>query len=225
MNGLWENMMFGVCLTAFAYWAGKKINKRIPSPLTNPLVLSIILTWTILKAGKIPYESYMEGGQIYNMLIMPATAAVGLSVFRQAKVLKREFFPVLLGSLAACVCSMGSVWLLGNLLGLDRVMIVSLFPKSVTTAIALDVCGQLGGNQAVTMLAVVLSGALGSVFNTMLVKALRLKNPVAVGVAMGCTSHAIGTSRAVEMGEIQGAVSGVCIGTAGLLTAVIAIFL
>ncbi|MDO5540685.1 MAG: LrgB family protein [Eubacteriales bacterium] len=225
METIWSNMLFGIILTILTYQAGIWINQKVKSPLANPLLLSIIFCVIIMKLLHISYDDYMEGGRVINMLIGPATAVIGLSVFRQRKVLQKEFVPIIAGSLGACICSMGSVWILGNLLGLDKTMTVSMFPKSVTTAIALDVSVQLNGMKAITLMAVIMTGVLGSVICPALVRLLHLKDPVATGVAMGSTSHAAGTARAMEMGEIQGAVSGVCIGVAGLLTALIAVFL
>lgn len=222
---IWNHMLFGICLTILAFETGIFLHKKTGWTLLNPLLLSIVFCTLFLKIFKIEYSAYMKGGSVLTMLIFPSTAAVGLSLYRQYKVFKKELFPIVLGSLASCIATVISVPLIGQALGLDYREVVSIIPKSITMAIALDVSDKLGGIKAITMAAVVMTGIVGSMLSSVIVKLLKLKNPVALGVAFGSASHAAGTAKAMEYGELEGAVSGICIGMAGLFTSVIALFI
>lgn len=221
MAEIWSNMLFGIALTILTYLCGVWINHRLKWAIANPLLIAIILSSLFLQLLNISYADYMEGGAFINMLVTPATAAIGLSIYRQIAVLKREAVPIIIGSLAGCICSIGTVYLTGTMLGLEPQLVTSMLPKSITTAIAMDVSAQMYGIREVTMLAVVMTGVLGSIIGSIVVRSLHFKDPVATGVAFGTTSHAVGTSKAMEIGDVEGSVSGVCIGVSGLLTAII----
>ena len=225
MSSLWSNPMCGIFLTAAAFYAGSVLGRRVKSPLANPLLIATVLCVGVMRALGISYEDYMEGAQFISMFLVPATAVLGLSIYRQKKVLKEQFFPIVIGCAAGSLLSMGSTVLLCRMLSLRSDMMYSLLPKSVTTAIALDVSGQLGGVRSVTLMAVILCGIGGAVIHPFIIRLLRLKDPVAVGVAFGTASHAIGTAKALEMGEVEGAVSGVAMGIAGICTVMIALFI
>lgn len=225
MDNIVANPLFGVFLTVFCFYVGGKISGRFGTPLANPLLIASILCIAVLKIFGISYEDYMAGGQFISMFLVPATAMLGLSVYRQRKVLKEQFWPIVVGCFAGSVLSMVSTVVLCRVLVLDQDLMHSLLPKSVTTAIALDISGQLGGIDTITLMAVIVCGIGGAVIHPFIIRILQLKDPVAVGVAFGTSSHAIGTSKALEMGEIQGAVSGVSMGVAGICTVIIALFL
>ena len=167
----------------------------------------------------------MKGAQYVTFFLVPVTAMLGLSIYRQRKVLKEEFFPIVIGCLGGSLLSMGSTVVLCRMLALHSEMLYSLLPKSVTTAIAIDVSSQLGGLKSVTMMAVVICGTAGAILHPIIIRALRLKDPVAIGVAFGTASHAVGTAKALEIGEVEGAVSGVAMGVAGICTVMIALFI
>ena len=167
----------------------------------------------------------MEGAQFVSLFLVPVTAMLGLSIYRQKKVLKEQFFPIVIGCLVGSLLSMGSTVILCRMLLLNNEIMSSLLPKSVTTAIALDLSDQLGGLRSVTLMAVIICGIGGAIIHPVVIKLLRLKDPVAIGVAFGTASHAIGTAKALEIGEVEGAVSGVAMGVAGICTVIIALFL
>ncbi|BDF34245.1 membrane protein [Lachnospiraceae bacterium] len=225
MGNLWANPLFGIFLTVITFYIGDWTAKRIKSPLANPLLIAMVLCVAVLKLLDIPYKDYMEGGQFISLFLVPATAMIGLSIYRQRKVLKQQFFPIVIGCLAGSLISMGSTIVLCRLLALRQDMLASLLPKSVTTAIALDLSDQLGGLRSVTMMAVIICGTGGAIIHPFIIRLLKLKDPVATGVAFGTASHAIGTAKAIEMGEVEGAVSGVSMGIAGICTVIIALFL
>ncbi len=218
------NGMFGVMLSIFAFWAGLWLNRVCRKfPLCNPLLIAIVLIILVLKLFHIPMESYQVGGDLISMFLAPSTPVLAYSIYQQLAVLKRYFIPVLAGCLAGSLTSMLSAWGLCRLFGLNDSLTASMIPKSVTTPIAMEVSGKLGGVPSITVAAVVVTGIFGAALSPLLVKLFRVRNPVAAGVAIGTCSHAAGTSRALEMGEVQGAMSGISIGVSGLLTVLIAL--
>lgn len=225
MSNLWSNPLFGIFLTVAAFYIGDRIAKKVKLPFANPLLIAMIICIAVMKFLNISYEDYMEGGQFISLFLVPATAMLGLSVYRKRKILKEQFFPIVIGCLVGSALSMGSTVILCRILTMNADMLNSLLPKSVTTAIALDISGQLGGLRSITMMAVIVCGIGGAIIHPFIIRLLRLKDPIATGVAFGTASHAIGTAKALEMGEVEGAVSGVAMGIAGICTVIIALFL
>lgn len=221
---LCNNALFGILLCAAAWQAGVWVNKKLRTPLAHPLLVGIALAVGFLAAFDIPLAWFQQGGQIINLLLMPATAALGLSVWRQRQVLRQNFWPVVLGCAAGSAVNALAVSGLCRLLALDAALTRSLLPRSVTTPIAVALSEQGGGLPSVTTVCVLFTGILGAVAAPWLVKLFRLeKEPVAAGVAIGASSHVIGTTAAMELGEVQGAMSSVSIGVAGLLTVALAL--
>ncbi|MDD5953523.1 MAG: LrgB family protein [Oscillospiraceae bacterium] len=224
MSEVLSNGMFGIALSVGAYEVGVLLNRKWKSPLLNPLLIGTVLVIVVLLVFRIPPESYSVGGDIITMFLTPATAVLAYSIYQQIAALKKYWLPILAGCLAGALTSVFSVFGLCKLFGLSEQLTASLLPKSVTTAIALDVSESLGGIPALTVVAVVITGTFGAVFAPLMVKLFRVKNPVAAGVAIGTCSHAAGTSRAIELGELQGAMSGISVGVAGLITVLITLF-
>ena len=217
--------LFGIVLSISAFAAGTFIQKKLKTPLANPLVIAIALIIALLNVLDIPFEDFNQGGQIITMLLAPATAVLALSIYNQLDVLKKNFLPTLAGCLAGSVAAIVSIVLMCRAFGLDQTLTASLLPKSVTMPIAVGISEQHGGLTSVTVAAVVVTGVFGTVFAPLLVRLFRVKNPVASGVAIGASSHVGGTSTAIGMGEIEGAMSSIAIGVAGLITTFIAMFL
>lgn len=225
MNSILSSAFFGIFLTIFSFYIAGGISKRIKSPLANPLLLATIICIAVMKLLHVSYDDYMEGAQFVSMFLVPVTAMLGLSIYRQRKILKEQFLPVVAGCLFGSLLSMGSTVVLCRILVLHDDIMCSLLPKSVTTAIALDISDQLGGLRSVTLMAVIICGIGGAIIHPLIIKLLRLKDQVAIGVAFGTASHAIGTAKALEIGEVEGAVSGVAMGVAGICTVIIALFI
>ena len=179
----------------------------------------------ILLVFDIPYDSYNEGGAVINMFLAPATACLAVSIYTKLQLLKENAIPILVGCTAGSLSSMGSVYVLCKLFGLDEAMTASLLPKSITTPIAVEVCQTHGGIVPVTVIAVIFTGILGSILAPYLIKLFRVKNPITAGLAIGACSHAVGTSKAIEFGETEGAMSGLAIGVCGILTVIISMVL
>lgn len=219
------NGMFGIMLSVLAFQVGVWVNQKWKLPFLNPLLIGIVLTILILKLCRIPIASYQVGGDIISMFLAPATTVLAYSIYQQIQVLKKYFIPVLAGCLMGSLTSMFSAWGLCKLFGLGDTLTASMIPKSVTTPIAMEVSQKLGGLPAITVAAVLVTGVLGAALSPVFVKIFRIKSSVAAGVAIGTCSHAAGTSKAIEMGEIQGAMGGIAIGVSGLITVIIALFL
>ena len=174
-------------------------------------------------ALRIPLESYEQSVQLISFLLGPATVALAYSVYRQRQTLKDHFVPIFAGCLVGSVVSMTSAYALCKLLGLDDALALSFIPKSVTTPIAIAVSEQLGGVTSITVAAVIVTGILGAITAPLMARLFRVRDGIAKGVAIGTCSHAVGTTKALEMGELEGAMSGVSIAVSGLLTTAIVI--
>lgn len=225
MSDIFSSPFFGIALSILTFWIGVKIQKQLKSVLCNPLLIAILLTSVVLLAFDIPYESYNEGGAVINMFLTPATACLAVSIYTKIQILKKNCIPIVVGCTVGSLTSMGSVWLLCQLFGLDEAMTASLIPKSITTPIAMEVCQSHGGIVPVTVIAVIFTGILGSILAPFLIRLFRVDNPVTAGLAIGACSHAVGTSRALELGETEGAMSGLAIGVCGIITVIVSMVL
>jgi putative effector of murein hydrolase len=215
----------GILVSIVCYAAGLMIRKRTSSPFTNPVVIANILVILVIALTPLTLEQYMAGGKLITMFIVPVTVILALRIYRQRALFEANAIPILAGCAVGSGASVFSVFFLCRLFSIDRIMSVSLLPKSVTTAIALELSGAHGGLPGITASAVVITGISSAAFSPFLIKALRLKDPVAAGVAMGVSGHAIGTAQALELGEIQGAMSGIAISLTGIITSLIFVFL
>ena len=225
MSDIFASPFFGITISILAFFIGLEIQKHTKIALCNPLLLAIILVIVFLKIFGISYDDYNEGGAIINMFLAPATACLAVSIYTKLQLLKENAIPILVGCTAGSLSSMGSVYVLCKLFGLDEAMTASLLPKSITTPIAVEVCQTHGGIVPVTVIAVIFTGILGSILAPYLIKLFRVKNPITAGLAIGACSHAVGTSKAIELGETEGAMSGLAIGVCGILTVIISMVL
>ena len=205
MHELFLSPFFGIGLSIAAFWVGTWIRKKTGLVLCNPLVLAIVIVSGVLLIFKIPYEEYNEGGALINMFLAPATACLAVSIYTRAELLKKN-------------------WLC-KLFGMDEAMTVSLIPKSVTTPIAVSVAEGHGGMVPITVVAVIFTGILGSIFAPTLIRLFRVNDPMIAGISIGACSHAVGTSKAIELGETEGAMSGLAIGVCGILTVLFSMIL
>lgn len=224
MSEFWSNPLFGLFLSIFCFVLGTRLHSIFKTPIANPLLIALVLCYGFLKVFRISIDDYMVGADIISAFLVPVTAILGLSIYRQREILKKDFLPITAGCLAGSLLSIGSSLILCKMFKLDEVLTASLVPKTVTTVIAIDISEQLGGMQAITILAVMVCGTVGALLHPILLKALKLNNKVAAGVAIGSSSHALGTTSALRMGEVEGAISGVSIGITGILMVIIALF-
>lgn len=213
--------LFSLVLTIGAYQIGLLCQKKWKTPLCNPLLIGVVLVVSVVLVTGFSVETYQTEMKIFSWLITPATVALAVPLYRQMQKLRKNLPAILAGVAAGAVTALGSVFALCVLFSLDKQTTISLLPKSVTVAIGLVLSKQSGGIEALTSLVIAFTGILGSVVGPMLCKLLRLKNPIAQGVAFGTSAHVIGTAKANELGSIQGAVSSLSLAVAGILTAIL----
>lgn len=209
---------FGVVLTVFAYQIGISIQKKAKHPLANPILIAVLLIIGLLVAFDIPLEAYQQGGNLIYLFLAPATAALAVPIYKNWQILRLNWKPILAGTMAGSLASIVIVFGLCKLFQLDETLTASLLSKSVTTPIAADITEQLGGIVPIAIAAVIVSGITGNIMAPFLIKLFRVEDPVAQGIGIGTASHAIGTTRAIAIGELQGAMSGLAIGLSGLWT-------
>ena len=214
--------MWGVGLTLAAFAVGTLINRVTKKSVCNPLLLGSLVVVAVLTALRIPYAQYKASAAPVSWLLLPATVSLAVPLYEKWEILRRNAKAILAGIAAGTLTSLASVLLIGWAMGLDHTQFVTLLPKSVTTAISMDVSAELGGIASLTGAVVILTGIVGSLFGEGVFRLLRITDPMAKGVAMGTAAHAIGTSRALEMGETEGAMSGLSIAVAGIMTAILA---
>lgn len=213
---------FGFFLAILTYWIGVQIQKKFPYTICSPLLISIILTIAILVVFRIDYATFDNGAKYISYLLTPTTVCLAIPLYKQFGVLKQNLGTIMISILAGCIAGAITIFALCMVFKMDGMLYHSLQPKSITTAIAIGVSTEIGGNPTLTTLAVILTGILGSVIARTVCAIFRITHPVAVGLACGNAAHAIGTSKAMEFGELQGAMSSLAVVVAGLLTVVIA---
>ena len=218
LNEVFYSPYFGVALSVFMYQVGILISRKVQNPIANPLLIAVILIIAFLKLFHIPMEAFQEGGNLINLFLAPATAALAVPIYKNLQILKSNLKPILAGTIVGSFSSMAVIFGLCKLFGLDDTLTASLLSKSVTTPIAMGVTEQLGGIVPIGIAAVIFTGITGSIIAPFLVRLFHVKDPVAQGVGIGTCSHAVGTTRAIAMGELQGAMSGIAMGLAGLFT-------
>lgn len=218
---LTENAVFPVALTLVAYLFAAWLQKKTKLPFLSPVIVSAALIIPVLLLTKVPVEQYQNGVAPLSFLLTPATICLGLTMYEQVQRLKKNLPAILIGVAAGTVSSLASVIGLCVLLGADRTLTFSLLPKSVTTAIGMVLSEEAGGIPALTAAVIILTGNLGCLIAEPICRLFRITDPVAKGVAYGTAAHVIGTSKALEENELAGAVSGLSLTAAGLMTALL----
>ena len=223
MNDFWHTFTFlGAFITLAFYGIGILIKNKRKSPLLNPMLISIVFTIVFLKASGTDYATYNRSAKYVGYLLTPATICLAVPLYRQLDTLKRNFKAVMSGISSSVIVTMLSVLFFARLFGLSRAAYVTMLPKSITTAIGIGVAEELGGHVAITAASIIISGILGNIFAEPVCRIFRIKDPIAKGIAIGCSSHAMGTVKALEMGEVEGAMSSLSIALAGILTVIAA---
>lgn len=225
LHELTSSPLFGLILSIAVFLLARKLAERLKLAIFNPLIVSIIIVIAILKVTGITYEDYYEGGKILNMLIAPATVALAIPLYRSIHLLKHHAKSIMAGIFTGTLISMLTTGALAVVLKYNKNLVASLMPKSVTTAIAIDISKQLGGISTVTIIAVIITGIAGAIMAPAVLNVFKVEEPVAQGVALGTSAHAIGTVKALELGTVEGAMSGLAIGVTGVVTVFIAPFM
>lgn len=214
--------VWGVVLTIGAFALGTFINRKTGKAWCNPLLLGSLFVILLLSLLKIPYPEYKASASPLSYLLLPATVSLAIPLYEKWGLLKTNLAAILAGILAGVLTSLGSITALALLLELDAAQAATLLPKSVTTAIGMDVAETLGGIPALAGAVIILTGIMGNLTAQWLCRALKITDPLAKGIGIGTASHAIGTAKALELGEVEGAMSSLAMALAGVVTAFLA---
>ena len=221
-NLLTDSVFFGVTLSIVAYLIGDLIKKKTGLGLFNPLLISIAICIAVLAVSGVDYDTYNASAHYLSWFLTPATVCLAVPLYEQLELLKKNWQAMLLGIGAGVLTSVVTVLVLAKLLGLNHQEYVTLLPKSITTAIGMGVSEELGGYVTITVAVIIITGVLGNILAELICKVFKIEHPIAKGLAIGSASHAIGTAKAMEMGEVEGAISSLAIAVAGVLTVVVA---
>lgn len=219
---LCNSVYFGVAVSVMGYAIGVFIKRKFKWEFLNPLLISIIFVMLVLIVFHIDYDSYNEGAKYLSYFLTPATVCLAIPLYQQLELLKKNIKAVFIGISTGVLTSLGSVLCLSLLFHFTNEQYVTLLPKSITTAIGIGVSQELGGIMTITVAVIIVTGIIGNVIAEGLCKLFKIKDPIAVGLAIGTSAHAVGTTKAFEIGEIEGAMSSLSIVVAGLLTVILA---
>lgn len=221
-NFLNNSVFFGVFLSLAAYGTGLFIKNKFKFAIFNPLLIAIIIVIAFLKLSGIKYSIYNDGAKYISYLLTPATVCLAIPLYRQVSILKKNWKAVMAGVTTGVLSSMGSVLLMSVLFGITHEQYVTLLPKSITTAIGMGVSEELGGITVITVAVIIITGVIGNIIAVPVCKMFHITEPVAKGIGLGSSAHAIGTVKAFEMGEMEGAMSSLSIAVSGLITVIMA---
>ena len=212
------SMFFGAGVSLLAYEFGLILKRKFRLAILNPLLIAVICVIAVNAVLHVDYETYNEGGKYLSYLLTPATVCLAVPLYEQLNLLKQNLKAVVCGIVSGVLASLVGVLICAKIFGLSHEQYVTLLPKSITTAIGMGVSEELGGIVTITVAAIIITGILGNVIADTVFKVFKIKEPVARGLALGSSAHAIGTAKAMEMGPVEGAMSSLAIAVAGLLT-------
>jgi len=213
-----ESVFFGAFLSLLFYEVGVLCKRKWKKAFLNPLLISVVLTIAFLVICKIPYPVYQEGAKYLSYLLTPATVCLAIPLYEQFELLKKNALAIMAGIVSGMFTSLVMVLVFAVVFHFTHEEYVTFLPKSITTAIGMGVSEQLGGYVAITVAVIIMTGVIGNIIAEPVCRLFKITDPVAKGIGIGSASHAIGTARAMEMGEIEGAMSGLSIAVSGVLT-------
>ena len=217
-----SSVYFGVFITLFTYLAGLALKKKLKFVLFNPILISVCLVMVVLLFFDIDYDLYYNGAKYISYLLTPATVCLAIPLYEQFQLLKKNFLAVIAGITSGVLSSLVGVFVFAKIFALDKAEYVTLLPKSITTAIGMGVSEELGGYVSITVAVIIITGLLGNMFAELVCKLCKITHPIAKGVAIGTSAHALGTAKAIELGEVEGAISSLSIVVSGIMTVVLA---
>lgn len=220
-----NNEVFLIAITFVSFIGAQLLQRKLGLKLLNPILVSMIVLIVFLRSAGIEYDTYKEGGKFIEFWLKPAVVALGLPLYKQLSAIRKQILPLLISEMAGCVAGIVSVVLMAEFLGASHEVIMSLAPKAVTTPIAMEISGAVGGLPSLTAAVVVCTGIFGGMAGFQIVKMSRIKSPIAQGLSIGTAAHAVGTSAAMERGERYGAFSSLGLTINGLLTALLTPFI
>lgn len=215
-----DSVFFGVLVSILAYEFGVFLRKKLKSAVINPLLIAVVSVIVLLAVFDVDYEKYEQGAQLLSYLLTPATVCLAIPLYEQISLLRKNVKAILAGILSGVLTSLVSILAMAAVFGFSHEEYVTLLPKSITTAIGMGISEELGGIVTITVAVILVTGILGNVIGEYVFRLFRIEEPVAKGIALGSASHAVGTSKAMELGEVEGAMSSLSIAVAGLLTVI-----
>ncbi len=215
-----QSVFLGVFLSLGSYGLGMWLKRKTGWALMNPLLIAVVLVVAFLAISGVSYTSYNNGARILDYLLTPATICLAVPLYQQIELLKKNYKAVVAGLVSGVLTSLLSVFLLALLFQFDHASYVTFLPKSITTAIGMGISDELGGYVSITVVVILLTGVFGNIFADKILKLFHVEEPIAKGIAIGSAAHAMGTARAMEMGQIEGAMSGLSIVVSGILTVI-----
>ena len=219
-----SSSFFCITLTLLAFAFSSACQKKWKIALLNPILISALLVILVLKVLGVSNETYQAGCKLLSFLLTPATICLAISFYEQFRVMRDRMGAIFVGVLAGTLCTLGTIYILCRILSFDRVLTLSLLPKGITNAIGVALSGEIGGVAAITTAAIAVTGTFGNMAGAAICKLLRIKEPIAMGVAFGTGAHVIGTAKAAELSQLAGAVGSLALTVAGLTTVVILSF-
>lgn len=215
---LTQSVYFGVVISLLCYQIGLWVKKKTNFALANPLLIAVIIIVTFLLTFDIDYESYNYGAKYISYFLTPATVSLAIPLYRQLELLKKYPKAIFGGIAAGVLMAMVSIFLMSLAFGLTHEQYVTLLPKSITTAIGMGVSDKMGGIATITVVAISVTGIFGNIMAESILKWAKITEPIAKGLAIGTSAHAMGTAKAMEIGEVEGAMSSLSIVVAGIMT-------
>ena len=212
---------FGLILSIALFILSVRIKAKFRIALLNPLLISTLLCIAVLVVFKIPYDTYKESAGLLNYLLTPATVCLAIPMYKQLKLLKDNLLAVIAAITSGTICSIMSIFIMGKLFRLSSEHIATLLPKSITTAIGMGVSEEAGGIVTLTVAGIIITGILGNMIAESIFRIFHIDHPIARGLALGTSAHAVGTAKALELGEVEGAMSSLSICVAGILTVIL----
>ena len=221
MSFLQESLYFGFVISLAAYLAGVWIKKKVGWAILNPLLVSVVIGIAVLKLLHVDYASYNNSAKYISYLLTPSTVCLSIPLYKPLELLKKNFLSVIVAITSGVAASAGSIFLLCTLFGVQHIHYVSFLPQSITTAIGMGVSEEAGGIVTITVVCIIITGIFGNIIADLLFQILKIREPIARGLALGTSAHAIGTAKALELGEVEGAMSSLSIAVAGLMTVIV----
>lgn len=221
MNELAQSEIFSLTLVTGTYLAALTLYKKTRISLLHPLITSIFVIIVVLKTMGVEYESFQKGSHLIHFLLGPSVVALGYVLYEQIHHLKGNVISILTAVFVGAIVGIVSVIAIGHLMGADQALIATLQPKSVTTPIAMSIAEKSGGIPSLTAVIVVAVGIFGSIIGPLVMNTLGIESRIAKGLALGASSHGVGTAAAIQIGTVEGALSGLAIGLMGIMTAIL----
>lgn len=221
MYNVFQTPIFGIVISVLFFCFSTSLSKKIKNPLLNPLLITIFSIILFLLIFDIDYKNYKIGADAINYFLSPITIVLAVPLYKQFDLLKKHIVAILVGIITSVLISFFSVFIMCKIMKADDIILNSIIPKSITTPMGVSLVNSLNGIESITIMCIILTGIVGSIIAPIVFKIGKIENKIAKGIGLGTSSHAVGTSKAIEMGEVEGAMSSLSIGICGIITVIL----